>query len=203
MAEYENNSIKNKENKKTVEKVVKGDVKTKKKSELYKIANSIVAEEAKDVKDYVIYDVLVPVIKDTISDLIKGTIDMLLYGKVSGRSSSRHGGNYSRVSYRDYYDDRRSGRRDDDRRNTRALRYSYDDLTFDHREDAEEVLSSMDDIIEQYDVVTVADLFDLAGVSGNGYTDQNYGWTNLSAASVMRTRTNEYIIKLPRPCSIR
>lgn len=203
MAEYENNSIKNKENKKTVEKVVKGDVKTKKKSELYKIANSIVAEEAKDVKDYVIYDVLVPVIKDTISDLIKGTIDMLLYGKVSGRSSSRHGGNYSRVSYRDYYDDRRSSRRDDDRRNTRALRYSYDDLTFDHREDAEEVLSSMDDIIEQYDVVTVADLFDLAGVSGNGYTDQNYGWTNLSAASVMRTRTNEYIIKLPRPCSIR
>lgn len=202
MAEYENNSIKNKENKKTVEKVVKGDVKTKKKSELYKIANSIVAEEAKDVKDYVIYDVLVPVIKDTISDLIKGTIDMLLYGKVSGRSSSRHGGNYSRVSYRDYYDDKRSSRRDDDRR-SRALRYSYDDLTFDCREDAEEVLSSMDDIIEQYDVVTVADLFDLAGVSGNGYTDQNYGWTNLSAASVMRTRTNEYIIKLPRPCSIR
>ena len=205
MTNYSGNSIKDREKKneekKPIDKVVKGGVKTKKKSELYKIANSMVTEEARNIKDYAIYEVIIPVIKDTITELIKGSIDMLFYGEVRGRSrSSRSGYNVSRVSYRDYYEDRRDRR---DRRGSREMRYSYDDITFDYREDAEEVLSSMDDIIDQYEVVTVADLFDLAGVSGNGYTDQNYGWTNLSSASVVKTRHNEYMLKLPRPCNIR
>ena len=61
----------------------------------------------------------------------------------------------------------------------------------------------MDDIVEQYGVVTVADLFDLAGVSGNGYTDQNYGWTSTNSADIFRDRDGAYRIKLLRPSPIK
>lgn len=201
---YVNNSLKNRENhqdqKKQVVKVVKGEAKTKKKSELSKIASNIISEEAKSIKEYAIYDVVIPVVKDTITQLIKGSIDMLFYGEVRSSSSSRrNSSNASRVSYRDYYDDR-SIRRDLSRTSTR---YSYDDITFEYRQDAEEVLNRMDEIVEQYGVVTVADLFDLAGITGNGYTDQNYGWTSTRSASVERNRHGEFILKLQRPSSIR
>ena len=206
MSEYPNNSNRNREEnkEKKVEKVVtKGAVKTKKQSELKKIAGNIISEEAKSIKDYAIYDVVIPVIKDTITQLIKGSIDMLFYGEVrSSRGSSYYrGNNATRVSYRDYYDDRRDRDRRD--RRDRELSISYNDITFDYREDAEEVLNRMDELVEQYGVVTVADMFELAGVTGNGYTDQNYGWTSTRAASVERTRHGDYIIKITRPCNIR
>ena len=201
---YVNNSLKNREKhqdqKKQVVKVVKGKAKTKKKSELSRIASNIISEEAKSIKEYAIYDVVIPVVKDTITQLIKGSIDMLFYGEVRSSSSSRRtSSNASRVSYRDYYDDRNI-RRDLTRTSTR---YSYDDITFEYRQDAEEVLNRMDEIVEQYGVVTVADLFDLAGITGNGYTDQNYGWTSTRSASVERNRQGEFILKLQRPSSIR
>ena len=201
---YVNNSLKNRENhqdqKKQVVKVVKGKANTKKKSELSRIASNIISEEAKSIKEYAIYDVVIPVVKDTITQLIKGSIDMLFYGEVRSSSSSRRNSlNASRVSYRDYYDDRNT-RRDLTRTSTR---YSYDDITFEYRQDAEEVLNRMDEIVEQYGVVTVADLFDLAGITGNGYTDQNYGWTSTRSASVERNRHGEFILKLQRPSSIR
>lgn len=205
MSEY-NNSIKSRENKqekKEVKKVVKGKAVAKKKSEASKIAGSIIAEEAKSIKDYAIYEVLIPAFKDGISQLVKGCIDMMFYGEVKPTSSSRRGSSYgggTRVSYRDYYDDRRSDRRDERRVSSR---YSYDDVIFESKQDAEDVLDRMDELVEQYGVVTVGDLFDLAGVTGNGYTDQNYGWTNISSASVERNRHGEYIIRLNRPSPIR
>lgn len=206
---YTGNSIKNRDNqtenvdKKTVQKVVKGGAKTKKKSEISKIASNMISEEVKSIKEYAIYEVLIPVIKDTIVQLVEGSVNMIFHGEVrSSSKSSRSSSNASRVSYKDYYDDKRNKDHSrDDRRG--ATRYSYDDVIFDTRQDAEDVLNRMDEIVEQYGVVTVADLFDLAGITGNGYTDQNYGWTSTRSASVERTRTNEYFLKLQRPSNIR
>lgn len=205
---YANNSIKSREAKtekektKVVKKVVKGGTKTKKKSELAKMASTIVSEECNSIKDYAIYEVVIPVIKDTITQLVKGSIDMLFYGEVRHTSSrsSRSGTNASRVSYRDYYDDKQR----DTRESRRPVdRFSYDDILFGSRTDAEEVLNRMDEIVELYGVVTVADLFDLSGITGNGYTDQNYGWTSTKSASVERDRSGDYFIKLQRPSSIK
>ena len=210
---YGSNSIKNRESKNTtdskevvkkeVAKVAKGSVKTKKKSELNKIANSIISEECRSIKEYAIYEVIVPVVKETISQLVKGSIDMLFFGEVRSTSSrgGRSSGNSSRVSYRDYYDDNRRDRDRDSRR--RDPIYSCDDIIFDSKADAEEVLNRMDEIVDSYGAVSVSDLFELAGVTGNGYTDQNYGWTSTRSASVERVSHGEYIIRLTRPKHIK
>lgn len=73
---------------------------------------------------------------------------------------------------------------------------SYNDIVFSNRGDAEEVLSGMLELFEHFKVVSVADLFDLAGLRCN-YTDNNYGWTNLQDARVERV-CGGYVIRLPK-----
>lgn len=182
-----------------VKKVVKGKTSVKKQSEMSKIAGSIISEECKSIKDYAIYDVMIPVIKDTISQLVKGAVDMIFYGEVKAGKGGRGGSGYSKVSYSDYYD--KGSRRSDARR--LPERVSYDNVSFESRDDALEVLDRMDEIVEQYGVVRVADLFEMAGMSGNGPTDHNYGWYSTKNASVERDRGGDFYIKIGRPSALR
>ena len=197
MTEYKANSHRLKEEQKSKE-VVKKDIqpvakaKTKKKSEVKKFADVFIAEDITSVKDYIVNDVLIPAAKKAISDIITNGIDMILYGEAKGRDRRRDGG--SRVSYTKYYE--RDRDRDYDRSRTRRSVYDYDDIILDTRGEAEDVLNRMDDLIDAYGMVSVADLYDLVGISGN-YTDNKYGWTNLRNAEVRRTRDG-YLLKLPK-----
>ena len=188
--EEQKNKLVERKERKPISKVTKGKVKVKKKSELHKLADTFISEDAAKVKSYVIGDVLIPAIKKAISDIVTNGIDMILYGETghSKRSSS------SRISYSKYYDDRR-----DDRRSSTSAsrsRYDYDDVIFETRDEAKEVLERMDELIDLYGVASIADFYDLAGITGN-YTDNKYGWTDLASADVVRVRDG-YTIKLPR-----
>ena len=199
MAEYKSNShrskeLQAKEREKKVEKVVTGKVITRKKSGLRKFADEFISDDAKNVKSYVFGEVLIPAIKKAISDIVTDGIDMILYGE------ARRGGKRStadRVSYRNYYDGNRSSSRDD---RSYSSRRSYDDIILDSRGEAEEVLARMDELMDTYGLVRVADLYDLVGITGD-YTDNKYGWTNIRNAEVVRVREG-YAIKMPRAIPI-
>ena len=47
-----------------------------------------------------------------------------------------------------------------------------------------------------YGVVSVADMYDLCGMTCN-YTDNKYGWKSLARADISRVRDG-YMIKLPK-----
>lgn len=180
---------------KRVEKITNGVVKTKKKSEMSKLTNIFIAEDVVSVKNYIIDEVLLPAAKKAISDIVTNGIDMLLYGETRGKNRDRS----SRVSYSKYYDDRdRSGSfsRDRTRYNRRSSGYDYDDVILETRGEAEDVLDRMDDLISSYDIVSVADLYDLVGIPGS-YTDNKYGWTNLRNAEIQRVRDG-YLLRLPK-----
>ena len=194
MEDYKSNSHASKEKEKNreekkVEKIISGNAKAKKKSEFSKFADVFVSEDAGNVKSYILMDVLVPAVKKAISDIVTNGIDMLLYGETGVH---KRNGASSKVSYRSYYD--RSNRSPSSSR-TRSG-YSYDDIILDNRGEAEEVLSRMDEIVATYGTVSVADLYDLVGITG-AYTDNKYGWTDIRNASVVRVRDG-YMIKLPR-----
>lgn len=204
MAEYAPNSHKSKgestavsTDDRKVKKVVAGKVRTKKKSEMSKFKDVFIAEDAQNVKSYIFMDVLVPAVKKAISDIVRDGIDMILYGDTK-RSSSRSSGS-SYVSYRDYSNRDRDRR--DDRRTVRSG-FDFEDIIFETRGDAEEVRSLMDELLDQYQVVSVADLYDLAGMS-SPYTANKYGWTNLRNAEVVRVRGDGYMLKLPKALPIK
>lgn len=185
-----------KDDEKRVEKVVTGKVKTKKKSEIKKFTDVFISEDIENVKSYILLDIFVPAIKKAISDIFTNGIDMLLYGE-SGKS--RRKSPVDRVSYNQRYD-RAYDRRDYTSTRSRSG-YSYDEIILDNRGEAEAVLDGMFDVLDTYGMVRVADFYDLVGVTGN-YTDNNYGWTNLSNASIVRVRDG-FIIKLPRALPIK
>jgi hypothetical protein len=182
------------EERQKLEKVVSGTAKVKKKGATRKFTDVFISEDASNVKTYIISDVLVPAAKKLVSDIVRDGIEMLLYGSTGG-SSKRS----SRTPYVSY--DRFSDRRDDRRYSSEPrARFDYNDIVFETRGEAEIVRSQMDDVIDRYGFVTVADMYDLAGLT-EPYTSNKYGWTNIRNAEPIRVRDG-YILKLPRPVPI-
>ena len=200
MEEYKSNSDRSKGQaqevpKKRAEKVITGTAIQRRKSGIGKLGSIFLANDVSDVKDYIVEDVLIPTIKRAFYDIVCNGTGMLLGERNHGR-----GGQANRVSYRAYYD------RQDDRKvgsggNGRSkVNYSYNDLIFSSRGDAEVVLERMYELLDHFDAVSIADLFDLAGESCS-YTDNKYGWTNLDDARVQSVRGG-YIIDLPRATTL-
>lgn len=180
---------------KRAEKVIQGKAKAKK-NEIRKLTDVFISEDVVNVKNYILLDVLVPSIKKAIYDIVVNSLDMSLFG---GRGSGGRRPGADKITY-----DYNSVSRRDERtyNNTRtATGYSYDDIILETRGEAEAVLSRMDELMEEYEIVRVADLYDLVGITGN-YTDNNYGWTNIRNAQVERVRDG-YKIKMPRALPIR
>ena len=145
------------------------------------------------VGQHVWYEIAVPTIKSMISDMVSSGTERALFGEVRSRS---RGILNSRTSYEKMY----SGRNDRDRPprveyKTRA-RHSFEDVIFNSRGEAEEVLEKLEWLIETYDAASVSDFYDLIGEDG-AYTDRKWGWYDLTDAQVDRTREG-FILRLPR-----
>ena len=194
-----NNSNKTEQKQTKAQKVINGTATVKKKSGLSKFASDFISEDAGSVKEFVLYDILVPSVKRAISEMFKGAIDIFLYGKTSANKPSTPTSN---IAYNRLYKPQNNtyGNNGITPHQTRST-YSYDNIVLESRGDAEAVLDAMGEIIDQYGMVKVADLYDLVGVTGS-YTDNNYGWTNISAAHVVRLNEGGYLIKLPRAVPI-
>ena len=177
------------ESEKNLGRIVTGTVSVKKKNDIQKFAETFVKEDLNTVKSYIWTEVLLPAFKAVISD----SVNMMLYGETS-RNRKTNNKRVSQVSYSRYYD------RPNDRREPNyvrsASRYIFDDLKFEDRGDADEVLSTLDDLLNRYPSVSVADLNELAGITGR-YTDNKYGWTDISQAYIERTRDG-YILRMPK-----
>lgn len=76
------------------------------------------------------------------------------------------------------------------------------DIIFQTREDAETALSSMEDVIKQYGVVSLADVYDIAGRITPSYAANKYGWKSLENAKVVRCREG-YFIEVPKATEIK
>lgn len=175
------------EERKRVEKVTRGVVKTKK-NDIRKIADVFISDDVKNIKSYVLMDVLVPTIKNAIVDIVTNGVNMIFFGGTGARKSR------GASSYISYGSIANRDRRED---NTRSkVGYSYDDIVLESRGEAEDVLTRMDELIDMYGEASVADLYDLVGITGQ-YTDNRYGWTNLKNAEPVRVRDG-YLLKMPK-----
>ncbi len=177
------------------QKVVSGNVTTRKKSGGKQFLDRFVENDAQTIGSYLVDEIIIPTLKDLFSNMVNNSVDMFLYGETGRTNSSRRRTN-SHTSYSDYY---RSGGRDRQAAGRRAevRRPTVDDIIFDSRVDAEEVLDTLLNDIDEYGCVSVADFYSAAGIS-NQWTDNKYGWYSLSNASVVAVRDG-YSIRLPRP----
>ncbi len=189
------NSNKSKERQKR-EKIVTGKVVQKKKPIGKQITDVFFGEDVDNIKEYVIFDVLIPAIKDTFYDVITGGLSMTLFGtgaKKSPKITRDKGSSY--VSYNSIFNSDKSKPRSISQ-STRSM-YNFDSIILESKGEAEEVLGNLVDLVDDYQIATVGDLYDFIGIDSE-FTDHNYGWTNLSTASVKRVREG-YVLNLPKP----
>jgi len=204
--EFPSNSNRKKElntpvKEKNITPVVSGKVIKKQRSFGQKLSETFFGDDTRIVGDYILHDVLIPAMKSTLSDMVGGGIEMLLFGEKKSSSRSRLFRDrdrsyvpYNRLSRRDDLEDRRYMSR------SARSRHDFDDIILETRGEAEDVLSHMLDLIEDYGVASVGDYYDLLGIESN-FTDNKYGWINVADGYIDRTRDG-YCIRLPRPREI-
>ena len=182
------------EEKKEIKPIAKGHIKEKGLTD--KAAEAIFSEDTRTVGNYILWDVIIPSFKNTIADMVIGGIEMVLFG--SSRGSRRKRGD-SRVSYAGYYEGSSRYDRGDSRVDyrDRNRQYSYDDILLDDRGEAEEVVSTMEDLVRKYGEASVADLCSLVGVNSK-HTDQKWGWTDSRDFSYRRSGRG-YILDFAKP----
>lgn len=181
---------------KKVESVVAGSVTTKKPGLGRQFIQTFTSFDLRGAVEYVVMDVLTPAAKNMIADSIRQGSERAIFGQV--RSSSNAG---SKVSGWTPYGkfSTPSTLKAEPLIMTREARanHIFDDIVLESRVDAERVINGLYDLLNQYELVTVKDLYSLLGVSST-YTDLNYGWTDLRGSDIVRV-TQGYLLKLPKP----
>lgn len=197
---YPSNSHKSKEQKeatteKRANKVVKGDVKTRK-NEAAKFAELFIAEDIKSVGSHIVTDVVVPMIKNGIVDIVNRSVNMIFFGGAANRNNKNS--NIPYVSYNTI-----SGRDDRFAASANAptrMSYRTDDFVFTTRTEAEDVMAQLDAILETYKMVRVLDFYDTIGKTCD-QTAARYGWMSMTGARIEPVRGG-YVIRMPRAIPI-
>ena len=184
---------------KKLDPVVQSAPQPKKQTTWDKFKSAMISEDSQSLGDYLLFDVMVPAFKQTIQSLVNNAVDMLLFGGSGPRSNNMPA---NRVSYRSYFDNQRGGYSAPSYANRpRTATYNYEENVFASRGDAEAVFYRMQEIIDRYQVVRVADYLELSD-RPSSYVDNNYGWTDLSTVRILRARNGGYYLDLPRPIAI-
>ena len=195
--DYKPNSHKYRENqeevpneKREVKKVVSKPVQTKK-NEIRRLADIFISEDVSNVKSYIWMDVLVPTIKKAIVDIVTDGVNMIFFGGTGARNKINS--NTSKISYRNFYDQKDTPIYS---QASSTAKFNYDDIIFETRGEAEAVREEMDNVIERYGFVTIADMYDMVELTPP-FTSNKYGWSNISSSRVIKTRYG-YVIDLPK-----
>ena len=177
---------------KEIQKVVTGNVKSKEQPMAKKMAKSFLADDLSNVKSYIILDVLIPTIKEAVSQIIKNGSDMLIFGDVKPLGGKRAGYNYNGIS------SSKSMVKSPHKTANRRAMHDFREVTFETRADAMEVLSQLNELIENYGSATVEDFYIFIGEGKTAkYTDRKWGWTNLEGRNIERVLGGGYMIDLP------
>lgn len=163
-----------------------------------KITETFMTEDTKDVKSWLVMDVLIPGVKNTILDILS----MMFFGETNSRSrgSSRRRDRDDRTNYSSYYrgsSNRNSRHRDRDDYYDSDNRIDFRNIILRQRDDAENVIEEMRRRIRNTGSVSVADLLDLIDVAGR-YTDNNWGWDDERDIGIRRVSSG-YLIDVTEP----
>jgi hypothetical protein len=160
--------------------------------------------DARTASQYAWLNVVIPSAKDILAETVHAVIDRMVYGDAGRRRgyappTSGPGGyvQYHRMSQpmgqrqppgpQSHYPPQQS-----------RARQNFDEIIIPSRAEAEEVLDRLFDLLSQYEVALVSDLYELTGIKSS-HTDHKWGWTDLRGAGVGRVRGGGYLLELPQP----
>lgn len=185
---------------KNIEKVVTGEVIKKPKPLGKRFKDVFFGGDFKGAARYIAADVFLPAFRNLIVDATTKGIESVIYGE-SRTIRARSNEYRPRVQYNNPII------RSDPRGRSvmlpdqppifpsRSSRHDSGVITLESRQDAERVVESLIDIIQQYEVATVADLNELLGLPAS-HIDNKWGWDKVAGFDVHQSRDG-FVIELP------
>lgn len=178
-----------------VNKVINGGVVGNRHEPIKKVGQLFFAEDMHSIKNYVIYDVIIPAIKNIVADSVTNSISMALFGDFRS-GTNRSGAATSLNSPTKYATVFRMGE-SPKRANVSQSRFFFENPIVESTEDAQTVIRDLQDLIEAQEYATVADLYSMLGLKSES-TYNNYGWYSISKAKPIPVKDG-WVINLPKP----
>lgn len=180
---------------KNVERVVTSTVVKRQKPFGRRLREVFLGGELKSATRYIAAEVLLPALRNMIVDATSKGVERMIYGDSTPRRGSNRD-NRARMQYNNPVNrgyPRANLPDQPPRANPR--RQDVSDMVLVSREEADLVVERMNDIIDMYEVASVADLYNLVGLPTT-YVDNQWGWSNLNYVNVRQVRDG-YLIDLP------
>lgn len=188
------------EPKKVIAKVIQGEAVQRKKPLGRRIADTFTGEDMHSVGSYILFDVLIPAAKAMFSDAISQGAERVFFGESRPRQSRSRDGGYTSYNRMHSSSGRRSSEEPRHISSRARATHDFGEVVLDTRGEAEEVLDSLQALVDQFELATVSDLYELVGITGS-FTDNKWGWTDLRGAGIRRVREG-YLLDLPRTAPI-
>lgn len=180
-------------------KGVPGGARVKNSSLSERVIDKLLSEDMLGIPDRLKKDYLEPRLIDLAYDLTIAAVGMIFHRERRGgydRRDERRGYRENSGGQNDY--SRFSDQRTPARTNTRPS-YDYGTIIFATRDGALDALDYLKRTCDQYHQVSVGALYWKANLTSNRYSDEYWGWTDLSMLDDRDVKPSEdgYIIDLP------
>lgn len=187
--------------------VVTGTVVRRKKSPIKKFTEMMFGD-TKGIGSAVVMEILLPAMRDMVFEAGKDAMERTLYPDARGSGYRRGISSNGHVNYRamsgglvakavSLHQDARQPLS----RRARST-HNFDEIVLASRREGEDVLAQMFGVVERFEVVTVADLYEMVKLD-TSYVDRKFGWNAALLASAGVSRVKEgYLLDLPRPAEL-
>lgn len=185
---------------KRIERVTSGEAVRRKKGLGRQFKDTFIGGSARMAFEYVTMEVIVPSVKDLLAEAVHSGVDKWIHGESRPRRRATPP-TYSNVGHVNYNSPRMQDAKPPSPRplsRQSRTRQEFDEIVIQSRQDAEEVIDRLFDILSHDGLVTVADLYDLTGIQSS-HTDHKWGWTNMRGAKATRIRSGGFLLDLPQP----
>lgn len=182
---------------KRVERVTSANAVRRKKSLSKQFSGTFLGGDARTAGQYVIFNVIIPAAKEMMVEAGSAVIERIVYGDHRPRGRGPMAQGLGHVAYNRMGPARPSQPQPALSQRARST-FAFEEIIINSRQEAEEVIDQMYDILDKYESVSVADLYSLTGIESS-HTDLKWGWTDLRGAAVGRVRGGGYLLDLPEP----
>lgn len=186
--------------KEPVEKVVTGEVIKRKKPLGRRFKDIFLGAEFKDAKQYLTMEVLLPAMRNLIYDATTKGMERVVFGDTSpARRRPMGDPRAGRISYNSPVN--RMGRQESvmmPRQPPHQVHRRQQDpgeIILASRQEAESVLEQLIDILDKYEIVSVADLYSTIGLPTT-MIDNKWGWSVLHYVDIRQVREG-WLLDLP------
>lgn len=153
--------------------------------------------DAKTALQHGYYEVVVPSAKEMIVDFGRDTLERLVFGQSRRQRSAPPSGPAGYTNYTRYAPSQHPPRPQRGMSPRGRGQHDFDEIVLETRQEAEDVIDRLYDLVGNYGSASVADLYAMVGIQST-HTDVKWGWEDLRGAGVSRVRGG-YLLDLPNP----